>query len=232
LFEILTAVITQALSKILGTSVDIVAKDVSWKRSMAAACIDLYDSLTELENSSRTAYTIFKAIAERTRTPTKTKIKDVMEPLFASFVAFDKSLRKVESKLGIYDRALLFKIRDVRSLKFGILDTLDMLLDAAPVQLKDSDKLTSLIEYPTVVPRSDDSLGALQSTPSSVEQEVKRIKAHVMAQFKKTTVDLNLPAEAAIAIRTAEDNLRSIEQTRQQLAEFIKESFPLKEILT
>ncbi len=232
MFEVVTTIITQALSKILGTSVDIVAKDVSWKRSMAAACIDLYDSLTQLEDSSKTAYAIFKAIADRTRTPTKTKIKDVMEPLFDSFVSFDKSLRKVESKLGIYDRDLLFKIRDIRSLKFGILDTLDMLLDAAPVQLKDSNKLTSLIEYPTVVPPRDNSLGALQSTPSSVEQEIKRIKTHVMARFKKTTVDLNVPAEAAIAIRTAEDNLRSIEQTRQQLAEFIKENFPLKEILS
>ena len=43
-----------------------------------------------------------------------------------------------------------------------------------PVQLEDSDKLTPLIKDPTVMPRSDDSLGELQSTPSSLEQEVTR----------------------------------------------------------
>jgi hypothetical protein len=232
LFEILSTVITQLLSKILGSSVDIAAKDLSWRRSMAAACIDLYDSLTELENSSRTAYTIFKAISEGTRTLTKTKIKDVMEALFKSFLAFHKSLTRVESKLGIYDRALLVKIYDVRSSKFGILRTLDLVLDLAPVQAKDGGQLTSIIKYPTAIPQIIDSLGPTQSSPSDVEQEIKRIKQHVMPQFKEALADLNVPAEAAIALRTAEENLRSMDETRQKLADFIKENFPLKEILT
>jgi hypothetical protein len=240
MLEIFTSIIIQALSKIFEKSADMVAGDISWRRSIAAACIKLYDSLEKLESDSRAAYESFKAMAEGTRTPTKVMIKDRMDALFKSSESFIKNLREVESKLNIYDQDLLIKIRDIRSMKFGTLVAVDMLLDAAPSHIKEGKKLTSLISYPTSI--SDLSAQYVQTYPSGslyikeisnewIENEVKKIRKSIKAKLKKKTVDLALPAEAKIALRGAEDNIRTIEQTRKQLAEFIKQNFPLNEIL-
>jgi hypothetical protein len=136
MFEILSTLIVQALSKIVGTSVDIVAKDVSFKRSMAAACIELFDSLYKLENNSKAAYTIIREMADGKRIVTKVMIKDKMEDLFCSYEAFVKNLRTVESKFAIYNPDLLVSVRDgVMRSKFGMFKNIDLLLDVAPLQV-------------------------------------------------------------------------------------------------
>jgi hypothetical protein len=231
MFEILSTLIVQALSKIFGTSVDIVAKDVSFKRSMAAACIELFDSLYKLENASKAAYTIFKEIADGKRVTTKVMIKDKMEDLFRSYEAFVKSLRIVESKFAIYNQDLLIKVRDgVMSGKFGMFKNIDLLLDAAPIQVVEENKLTSSITYLAVVPE-EDLFKPIHSMQGNSENELKQLRKSILSKFEKRTVNLELPKEAEIALRSAEENIRNIQQTREQLAEFIKENFPLKDIL-
>ncbi|HEV2798875.1 MAG TPA: hypothetical protein VGW12_00160 [Pyrinomonadaceae bacterium] len=226
MFEIFTTLIIQALAKVFGTSVDIIAKDVSWKRSMAATFMKLFDSLFELENDSRAVYQLLKRIADKESVPETVKFNESMNALFRSYEAFVKHLRDVESKLAIYNQDLQITISDMLRSKVGAWITIDMLLDAVP-KIKEGEELVMI--YPTNIPQGD-LLEIAEASQGELEEQAKQIRKSVLEKFNRKAVDLRFPYEAGIAIRDAQDAFQKIQHAREQLAEFIRTNFPLKEM--
>lgn len=231
MFEIFSTLILKALSKVFDTTIDSVAKDFSSKRSMAAASIELFDSLYKLENTSIAAYTVFKEIADGKRTTTKVMVTDKMEDLFRSFQTFVKNLRAVESRFEIYDHELLVSARDLTIMgKRSMFEHIDMLLDAVPSQVRRENKLTSSITYLAEVPETN-LFEAAHTIQGKSGREIAALKKSILSKFKKKAINLELPSEAKIALQSAEKNIKSIQETRERLAEFIRKNFPLKDIL-
>jgi hypothetical protein len=233
MFEILSTIITQALSKIFGTSVDAVVKELSWKRSAAVALIELYDSLFKLELASKSAYEKFVGYMNGTRVPLKTTIRDELKLLLTNFEVFIRNLRSVESKLLIYNHELHLALIDTSWAKTRTLATIDLITEVVPVAEEDTKgKLTYLVTYPTALPAPN--FFGTQKAPKlghELEDEIKRLRSNLLSKFKKKTVDMSIPAERDIAIKLAEENIRQMERARQNLAEFIQRNFPLKDLL-
>ncbi len=234
MFEILSTLIIQALSKIFGTSVDAISKEVSWKRSTAVALIELYDSLLKLELASQTAYETFDGYLKGTKVPLKTTIRDTLQRLFTVFEVFIKKLRTVESKLSIYDSELyLALVHHALFTKTRTLATIDLITEVIPSAEKDNGgKLTYLITYPTELPAAH-SFGTKKAPVlgPDLEDEVKKLKRSLLSKFKKKTIDMSITAEGEIALKFAEENIKQIERVRRSLADFIQQNFPLKDIL-
>jgi len=248
-FEVLSKAVSGVLAKVLSVLVDIGSKELSWRRSAAGAFFDLFDALTVLVVASTDALKSFEKYAEH-GSATKLGIRGRLTSLLDALQEFSSALRRVESKLAIYDRDLLLLLEEVSHIKSRNLVTLDLLTEAAPTAVEGTHKVTYVIEIPgNTALRDTEARGIYSSALSNVgehrggdvalmrledglnAEKLRKLKKVFRAKFKTREADLSIPAEARIALETARADVQRLEDARRQLGDFIREAFPLNSIL-
>ncbi|MEM7065615.1 MAG: hypothetical protein AAF572_20925 [Cyanobacteria bacterium P01_B01_bin.77] len=61
--------------------------------------------------------------------------------------------------------------------------------------------------------------------------QINNFKRRFKADFKTQEANLDIPAEARISLENAATDIQRIEESRENLANFIKQTFPLDSIL-
>ena len=233
MLEILTSVLTNSISKLFATSVDIVSKDVSWKRSTSTKCIDLFSSLLALEQHSKEIHREVKGIIEGTEVLSKVVLRKKFERFFKSYESFIRELRTVQSILSIYDDDLLVRLEGLRKNKQFNTQILDLMLEVSPRSTTEDGCATTIIMYPTrPLPTTLDTPRIFpQATQSDLEQEAQKIKKQIMKKLAFKSADIAVPQEGHIVLENTDKDIQQIENLRVELSDFIKKNFPLDEIL-
>lgn len=241
MFDALSTIITAFIQKLIGVSVEEGIKVIKQKRSLALAFLNLFDSLLELENASKAAYKEFSGYAQETDVPTKLTTRNRLSELLGRTRNFAHALDAVAERLIIYDESLLAGLFSSVQTKISNLTTIDFFLEFCPSQAKDQDKQSSpfLIIYPTHYSQTDILLLHKELTDSqwnpeskgNFDKEINHLQKNIKAKINRKTVDISSRPEAKIALDKAQEDIQKIERVRKELAEFIKRTFPMDEIL-
>ncbi|MGD2180276.1 hypothetical protein [Lusitaniella coriacea] len=233
MLEILTALITNSLSKLFDTSVEIVSKDISLKRSASSKFIDLFSSLFELEKTSKEIYHYLKESIEGGQVLTKVVIRKKLERFFSAYKKFIREIRSVQSTLLIYDNELLVNLEGVRERKKTNIEILDLMLEVSPYPAIENNCATTRIIYPTRLPSSHlvDKTHFPNLDKQDLAKEAQKIKRRIIKRMKFKTIDMTVPKESKFLLANLGRDVQQIEHLRKELSNFIKTNFPLDEIL-
>ena len=232
MFDVLAALLGEALKKIFDVSVDRL-NDQSKKRTLAISLLQLYDALVQLEEASQNALVLFGRYRDGTAAPLRTTARSTMESLINSVQKVDKWLLEVYSKLNIYNPHLASVTHDVVWSKRHTLEVIDVILAATP-RVKMAGKYpTDFLIVPTELPDSELLRNFSEhGSRADAERRVAELKERIDRSLKVREVNFSESAEIAAVLEHGEATLRQVQAARAELAEFIQRAVPLSEVLT
>lgn len=244
MFEILSQFVLDSLSKAIEYSLGLKTSSISRKRSLFSKLITLYDALEELENSSIAAYKELNSYASRKSVPTKTVANKYLSALANSYKNYVSALNEVESMLSIYDRPLMLILGQGSTGKSSLLKelsdrrhqsdsrTINLTSEVYPKQVRCDEKLTFNVSYPTSYPSTNIEFDQYRRlSKDELDKEAKKLFRELKKSLKSKQIDLRSPSKLEEALAHGESNILLMSRSRQQLANFIKENFPLEKLL-
>jgi hypothetical protein len=203
--------------------------------SMYIAFLRLFDSLFKLENASKAAYKEFRGYADGTEIPIKTIFRSRLFSLLTACREFIEHLEAMSSILVLYNQKLFVALGGVSSGKKGYLKAIYIFLETCPTEAQE----IFLVNYP--IDLSLDSFASYDFSQHFSKdlgfsweydnQDYHDLLKKLGSQIKKMTVDLRILNQSQTAFKKAEQNIQAIEYVRQELADYIRDNFPLNKIL-
>jgi hypothetical protein len=244
MLDLLIQIVTNAVSKVVESGIEHVSGKASSKRPLAVALIELYDATVSLEAASQAAYDAFRQIRDGEKVPLRIRVRDRLDALFRASEAFGTRVGAVYSRLGIYDPDLAATlVGKVFYGKFRMLTAVDLLLETVPRPVKTGRGLTDKVSIATALPepselhlesREHASLAALPAysrPPEELNQQIADIRARVLRKLSKRELDITDKDDLEVALQYGQENIDRIRRARTELADFIRRSVPLTEIL-
>ena len=234
MFEILTKLIIDSLSKIIGKSVEAVSDDISRKRSLLSRLIDLYDSVHKLEIAAVESYRAFSRYADGSGAATKTVIDSRLRSVREALDSLVDKLRQVETLLNIYDPMLIQRIARNASAKGRMVERIDLAMQAAPSHVILSERETHMVEFPTLLPATKviepESVHDFFWSGSISDRSRSDVEIHNRDEMGVKRVDMQDAAQVKKALAVAEQNILDIRNSRTLLGQFIRNNFSLEQI--
>ncbi len=227
MFEVLSQLVVRFMSKVFASSVEAASKTASQRRSLLTTFVELYETLVELEDASKSAHATFAEFVDGSSAPVIIVVRNRVERLVTAFSAFTKQLRAVETQLGIRDHELLLRLGSVGRGKRTNLVILDLLTEVTPAHA-DRHAITFATDLAVFDPPS---ASRRFKDREQAEKEMQRLKKSLQKKLKRKHVDLNNIAEARLALHTSENDIQNICDAREELARFIRKNLPLDSLL-
>jgi hypothetical protein len=231
------AVFEPYVREIFKRKLDIIEKRNFWKRSSIGRFMSLYESVLNLERASVAVYDEFAELSQSNAVLAKVVVKDRLQRLSKASKEFVECSRAVNSLLSIYDDPLWVHVTGIRHFKGPIWRNFELWLDALPTNADSQGRLTNTIQYSKIVPTRDAirSLGTALDFPShdqnELDQDVENIKENVLAKIDFMRIDLLNKAEIQGQLLPLKLTIEEIAKVKKELADFIRESFPIEKIM-
>jgi len=259
MLEVLSAIIVKAIEKIIGSSIDTVAKKVSWKSSLAAKLINLFSCLCEIEKSSQEFYEDLlllasgkEPITEIAKVPMgRIVIRKRSGELKNAVTKFSEQFKEIEAYLSIYDNEVSFGLNDIMLSKTRYIKAIDFFLASCPSFREFDDLSTGYLVFPSALPglnmvneilclakkelkinRENNLLLDRGSEDKNVSSYSDKANSMILAEFGMREAHIHSASDVQYILERVEKDIKKIEQARLQLAEFIKNNLPLEKILS
>lgn len=232
MLEIVVKLLEQTLGKLIGKSIDLSVKSLEKKRTLLNSLLSLHEALAELENESHKTYEAFKRWAQK-RSVTNVVLKSRLEALRKNLKKFDEHLLVIGHILEIYDLELTLELYGFRHGKAFNLERIDLLLTLLPKQIKENDKFTTKIYYPSCIP---DLTKIKTNYPTFMAKTLKKQMTETTAvienRSERRILDLSNGPQLLKVLDKEKEIIERLEKIRMELATFIKDNVPIEKVLT
>jgi hypothetical protein len=259
MLEVLSTIIGKSIEKIIGSSIDIVAKKISWKRSLASKLINLFSCLAEIEKVSQAFYDDLILLAsgkepltEIAKVPMgRIVIKKRAEELKRAVTKFSEQFREIEVYISIYDEDISFNFNGILISKGKYIEALDFLIDFFLIScpsLKESEDLsTAYLVFPSILPntnivekissmfknfKKEFGMSNIKSDEEKLSLYNEKTKLMILSKFSMKEAHIHSASDLQYILEHVKKDIDKIKISRIQLAEFIKTNLPLEKILS
>jgi hypothetical protein len=233
MIEVLTSVITSFLSKLSEQAILAGQKEITKRRSLFAALIELYNALDSLQGASEKVYIEFDGY-QKGEAVAKVIAADRLNALNKAFKEFLERYKKVTSIISIYDQDLHLVIYGAYTFKHRFWADTDMTDFFLPRLLRFDGKLSYTLEFPQKTPNirklSKDfdypTLGEIE-----LNSKLPLVKEEVIRKFDNARVEINSTQHLKKALAKGRQSIKRLAPAKEQLGGFIRSHFPLDSVL-
>ena len=233
------SIIELYLREVFKRQLQISEKRNFWKRSAIGKFMALHESLLDLELASFHLYDLFIELSDDDAVLVKIIVKARLTSLSKSFEKFINAYREIEKLLSIYDDSLRLHLVEVITMKEKFWANVELWDKALPVNKDAEGRLSSTISYFSFVPTKEMVHNLVQ--PVEVEEEffegkkakaaTEKMKTELISKIAIEEVDLNDKGQIKQILEPAKKICEDLGIARNELAEFIKNNFPLDKIM-
>lgn len=232
MFEVFSALIIQAMAKLLNEAANTMPDEVSQRRTIFMRFFGLFTSLLALELAAKEAHQLLQGIAEGKKKFVKVMVQKKLDEVPKAADAFVEAFSAANRTFGVAEENLYVTFYGRKSKQSRNAEILNFLTIASPTLWGADGQASKVLSYPTRLPQPEWFETQYPDLDlEAVQAQVKRTRLETLERLNKQAVDVTDGAALSEALAGVDDYLAKVERTRRGLAAFIKQNFPLSDMV-